>query len=168
MNAKTIARFGLLCAVALVLGYVESLFAFSGALVGVKLGLANTVLLFALYTMDVKSAALLMLLKVLLSGLLFAGLSGMLYSFAGGILSLCMMALCKRTNLFSIIGVSVVGAVSHNIGQILVASLLVRFISVLPYVPILLIAAVITGMLTGIAAKSVCHLLQPPSDSNEQ
>ncbi len=89
MKTKSIARFSLLCAMALVLGYFERFIPVAPGIPGVKLGLANTVLLYAVYLMGAKSAMLLMLAKVVLSGLLFAGLSGMLYSLAGGLLSFC-------------------------------------------------------------------------------
>ena len=98
--AKKVARFGVLTALAFVLGWADraipvSVF-LSGAVPGLKLGLANTVLLYAVYLMDVRSSFLLMLAKVLLSGLLFGSPSAMLYSFAGGILSLLVMLAAKR------------------------------------------------------------------------
>ena len=96
MKTKSIARFSLLCAMALVLGYFERFIPVAPGIPGVKLGLANTVLLYAVYLMGAKSAMLLMLAKVVLSGFLFAGLSGMLYSLAGGLLSLCVMLLLSR------------------------------------------------------------------------
>ena len=114
-NGKRIAELGLLTAVALVLGYLESLLPIVG-IPGVKLGLANTVLLYALYLLDVKSAALLMVLKVGLSGLLFGGPAAMLYSFAGGLLSLAVMLLVRRLKGIGVVGVSVCGAAAHNIG----------------------------------------------------
>ena len=153
MKTKSIARFSLLCAMALVLGYFERFIPVAPGIPGVKLGLANTVLLYAVYLMGAKSAMLLMLAKVVLSGLLFAGLSGMLYSLAGGLLSLCVMLLLSRLKDVGIIGVSVGGAVSHNIGQIAVACMVVESRAVLGYLPVLMISAVITGTLTGIAAK---------------
>ena len=94
-NASAIAKLGLLTAVALVLGYVEHLLPITG-IPGVKLGLANTVLLYALYLLDIPSAILLMILKVGLSGLLFGGVAAMLYSFAGGVVSLLVMILARR------------------------------------------------------------------------
>lgn len=159
MSAKTVARFGMLTAVALVLGWVER-FIPIGGIPGIKLGLANTVLLYAIYLMDAKSAWLLMFLKVALSGFLFAGLSAMLYSFAGGLLSLIIMLLLHKTRGISIVGVSVAGAVGHNIGQLLVACVMVTPRAALSYFPVLLIAGVITGLLTGVAAKSAIHALR--------
>ncbi len=157
MKTKSIARFSLLCAMALVLGYFERFIPVAPGIPGVKLGLANTVLLYAVYLMGAKSAMLLMLAKVVLSGFLFAGLSGMLYSLAGGLLSLCVMLLLSRLKDVGIIGVSVGGAVSHKIA---VACMVVESRAVLGYLPVLMISAVITGTLTGIAAKYAIAALQ--------
>lgn len=153
MNTRSIARFGLLTAMALMLGYFERFIPIAPGIPGIKLGLANTVLLYAVYLMDTKSAWLLMCAKVLLSGFLFAGLSGMLYSFAGGILSLGAMLLMHRIKDVSPIGVSVGGAVCHNIGQITAACMVVQSRAVLSYLPVLMVSAVITGVLTGVIAK---------------
>ena len=160
MSAKMVARFGMLTAVALVLGWVERFIPIAVGIPGIKLGLANTVLLYAIYLLGAKSSWLLMFMKVVLSGFLFAGLSGMLYSFAGGLVSLVIMLLLYNIRDISIVGVSVAGAVGHNVGQVLVACLAVTPRAALSYFPILLIAGVITGTLTGIAAKSAIGVLQ--------
>jgi heptaprenyl diphosphate synthase len=160
MGAGTIARLGLLTAVALVLGYVEHLIPVT-AIPGIKLGLANTVLLYALYLLDVPSAILLMILKVGLGGLFYGGFAAMLYSLAGGILSLFVMILVKKTREVSVIGVSVCGAAAHNAGQILVACAVVGVRAALAYLPVLLVAAAITGALTGVIAKYVFRTFSP-------
>ena len=152
MNVKAVARLAILTCITLVLGYLESLIPL-GVAPGVKLGLANTVLLYAVYLMGPGSAALLMLMKVLLSGLLFGGISAMLYSMAGGVLSLSIMLLLRRSRHVGVIGVSVAGAVCHNIGQLLMACLMVESRALLGYLPILLISAAVTGLLTGVIAK---------------
>lgn len=153
MSAKSIARFGVLTALALVLGYLEQLIPITPGIPGIKLGLANTVLLYAIYLMNGKQAALLMVLKVLLSGFLFAGVSAMLYSFAGGILSLLVMLCVKRIRGVSILGVSVGGAAAHNIGQLLAAGFVVGFRATFTYMPALMISSLITGIITGMVAK---------------
>jgi len=137
----------------LVLGYFENLIPLNASIPGVKLGLSNIVLLYAIYLIDAKSAFILMILKVMLSGMLFSGVSGAIYSFAGGLLSLIMMLLIKRLPDVSIVGVSVVGAVFHNVGQISIASFVVENRYIFFYLPVLLISAVITGIATGIIAK---------------
>ena len=145
MSAGKIARYGLLTGVMLVLGYVESLLPVVG-IPGIKLGLSNTVLLYALCLMDAKSAVLLAVLKVLLSGFLFGSPATMLYSAAGAALSLG--------------GVSVAGAAFHNIGQCAVAALFVQARAVLAYLPILLVSAVVTGFVTGVAAKYLLRYIK--------
>ncbi len=153
MKAKDIARFGLLTAVALVLGYIESLIPLVPGVPGIKLGLANTVLLYAIYMMRAHHVVMLMIAKVLLSGFLFAGVSGMIYSFAGGILSVALMLLAKRKNGVSVVGVSVLGACAHNTGQLTVASAIVGTRAMLSFLPVLLLSALMAGLVTGIAAK---------------
>lgn len=158
-TARRTALLGVLLALALALAWLERFVPVPPMLVGVKLGLANTVLLYALYLLDIPSAVGLMLARVTLSAILFAGFSGFLYSLAGGILSLAVMILLKRIGRFSLIGVSIAGAIAHNLGQILVAGFLVQSRAVLTYLPILLIAAIVTGMLTGTIARLVIRLL---------
>lgn len=151
---KKLARLALLTALMLVLGYVESLLPIAAGIPGVKIGLSNAVLLFALYLINEKSAALLMIMKVLLSGFLFAGLSAMLYALAGGAASLAVMIAIKRfIKDVSIIGVSVAGAVTHNIAQLAVAWAVLGQAAVLGYAPVLIACAVVAGVLTGFAAK---------------
>ena len=161
-NASAVAKLGLLTAVAIVLGYFEYLLPVTG-IPGVKLGLANTVLLYALYLIDVPSAILLMFLKVGLSGLLFGGPAAMLYSLAGGVVSLLMMILAKKSKGLSIVGVSVLGAVSHNVAQLLVACFVVETRAILAYLPILLVAAAVTGTLSGLIARYTFRGLRPKS-----
>ena len=159
VSAKTIARFGMLTAVALVLGYVEHLVPIS-PIPGIKLGLSNTVLLYAIYLMGAKSALSLMVLKVVLSGLLFSGPMAMLYSFAGGLLSLAVMLLARKVPGLSLVGISVCGAVAHNLGQCAAAALVVQTRAVFAYLPVLLLAAVATGVVTGVVAQYAFRALR--------
>ena len=159
-SASAVAKLGLLTAVAIVLGYFEYLLPVTG-IPGVKLGLANTVLLYALYLIDLPSAILLMFLKVGLSGLLFGGPAAMLYSLAGGVLSLVVMILARKSKGLSIVGVSVLGAVSHNVAQMVVACFVVETRAILAYLPILLFAAAVTGTLTGLIARYTFRGLRP-------
>jgi heptaprenyl diphosphate synthase len=159
-GASAVAKLGLLTAVAIVLGYFEHLLPVTG-IPGVKLGLANTVLLYALYLLDIPSAILLMFLKVGLSGLMFGGPAAMLYSLAGGVLSLIVMILARNMRGLSVVGVSVLGAVAHNVAQLLVACLFVEVRAVLAYLPVLLLAAAVTGSLTGLIARYTFKSLRP-------
>ncbi len=160
MNSKKIAYYGLFVALAILMGYVEFMIPVPVPIPGVKLGLANVVILIVLYYMDAKSAFFISLIRVLLSGLLFAGFAGMLYSLAGAICSLLVMVLLKKTDKCSIIGVSVAGGIFHNVGQIVVASLVVQNVRMAYYLPFLLVSGVVTGVLIGIVAQTTLKYLQ--------
>ena len=163
-NARRIALSGLLTALMLVLGWIERLIPIAGAPPGVKLGLANSVLIYAVYMMGAKESFVLMLLKVLLTGFLFGNPQAMIYSFSGSLLSLCAMLLTHRIKGVSAVGVSVVGACFFNVGQVIAAAIMVALPELLiSYLPILLISAVVTGVLTGTVATMVMkHLRSMP------
>lgn len=217
--AKKVSRFGILTALALILGYLDRAIPLTsilgGAVPGIKLGLANTVLLYAVYLMDWQSSILLMLAKVILSGFLFGSLSAMMYSLAGGTLSLVVMMAVKKKPAWSamtvfllcaasdvylatryasprgqvlwcmlltglagivsltvfflirknektgVIGTSLSGAVAHNIGQILVASWMLRTPQLLTsYLPFLAGIGACVGFLTGFIAQRVFHAMK--------
>lgn len=149
MNTKKKAQVGMLVAVAFVLGYVESLLPISFGVPGIKLGLSNIVVLLCLYEGTVKEAFGISIVRIVLSGFTFGNLSMMLYSFVGGMLSFLVMFLLKKSNRFSIYGVSVAGGVSHNIGQILVAMLVLQTEMILYYLPFLLVAGSVAGTCIG-------------------
>ncbi len=159
-KVNRIARFGMLTAVALVLGYLENFVVIAPGIPGIKLGLSNIVLLYALYEMDWKSTAALMLTKVFLSGFLFAGPTAIPFSLMGGVLSIAVMLLAMQISGVGIVGVSVCGAAAHNIGQLGVACLVVGYRAILSYSPILLAVAVGTGILTGIVAKCALKVME--------
>lgn len=149
MNKK-IAYLGLFSAVAVIFGYVETLIPVFAGIPGIKLGLANLAVLFILERYTWKEAALVSLIRILVIGFMFGNLFSIAYSLAGASLSLLVMTLLKRQRGFSIIGVSIAGGVSHNVGQLLVAMLIIENISLMYYAPALLISGVITGLLIGI------------------
>ncbi len=149
MNHKKTAYLGLFAAIAIIFGYVESLIPFFAGIPGMKLGLANLAVLFILEKYSWKEAALVSTVRILVIGFLFGNMFSILYSLAGAALSLTVMTLMKRFSSFSILGVSVAGGVSHNIGQLIVASLIVENTSLLYYAPVLLISGVATGLLIG-------------------
>lgn len=157
MSTKKIAQYGLLTAMMLVLGLVERQFMLVPGIPGIRLGLSNTVLLYALCLMSVKGAWLLMALKVVLGGFLYAGVSGMFYSFAGGVLSMLAMLLALRVKGIGMVGISVCGAVFHMAGQLLMSRLLLGSWAAAVQAPILLVAAVVTGILTGVVAQAACR-----------
>lgn len=160
MDHKKIPYCGLFAALAILMGYVEMLIPLPVPIPGVKLGLANVIIIIMLYFMDAKSAFFVSLMRVLLSGLLFAGLAGLLYSLAGAMLSFAVMALLQKTGRFSIIGVSVAGGVFHNVGQIVVAALAVENVKMAYYLPFLLVSGVVTGFVIGLVAKTALVYLR--------
>lgn len=152
ISAQTITIGGVFAVLALVFSYIEFLFPISLGVPGVKLGLANLVIVIALYQMGFRWAALINFLRILLAGLLFTGLFAMLYSLAGAAVSLSLMGLLHKTEKFSIIGVSIAGAVAHNFGQLLIAALLVETAQMFLYFPVLLFSGLVSGTAIGIVA----------------
>lgn len=155
MNHKKTAYLGLFAAIAIIFGYVESLIPFFAGIPGMKLGLANLAVLFILEKYSWKEAALVSTVRILVIGFLFGNMFSILYSLAGAALSLTVMTLMKRFSGFSILGVSVAGGVSHNIGQLIVASFIVENTSLLYYAPVLLISGVATGLLIGFLTREI-------------
>ena len=148
-KAKVVAEYGMLIALACVLGYIEALIPLPLP-VGVKLGLANLMTLVALYTVGGRGAAMVSLVRIILVGFTFGNMGSMLYSLAGGVFSLLIMILAKKSGWFSQIGVSVLGGVFHNIGQLTVAALVTETGGVFVYLPFLLVGGVVAGVLIGI------------------
>ena len=163
-------RLALLAAAAVVLGYIEGILsAFMLLPPGIKLGLANTVLLYSIYLLGPGYSVILMLLKVILTGFMSGNLaSAFFYSMGGGALSLLMMLLTRSIGResVSIVGVSVVGAVFHNVGQLLVAALILRTPGLMFYIFPLMIAAVVTGVITGLAGRQIVRVLRIPGSSD--
>ena len=163
MNGRRHSRlavYGMLTGLAFVLSYVESLIPVPIPIPGVKLGLANLVTITGLYTVGVRGTAAVSLARILLAGLTFSGLSGMLYSLAGWGLSLGLMILARKTGWFSQTGVSIIGGVGHNVGQLAAAALIVETMEVFYYLPVLLAAGCIAGALIGLLAGLVTARIQ--------
>ena len=150
-KTKRLVRLAMLTAVAMILSYVESLLPSVG-IPGVKMGLANIAVIFALFRFGWKEAAALSLVRVVLVSLLFGSVGAMLYSLAGAVLSLAVMALLCRIDRFSTVGISVAGGVAHNAGQILMAMLILQTKQLLGYLPVLAVSGIAGGVLTGLAA----------------
>lgn len=152
-DTKKLTLLALLTAIALILSYLESLLPpLSAFFPGVKLGLANIAILFTLYRYGVKEAAAVSFVRLFLSTLLFGSVVSLFYGAAGAVLSLASMGLLRRLSVFSAVGVSVVGGVMHNMGQIGVAVLLTETAAVGYYLPILLLSGILSGVAVGIAA----------------
>ncbi|MBO5371338.1 MAG: Gx transporter family protein [Lachnospiraceae bacterium] len=159
MKRKT-AHLGMLLAVALICSYIESLIPFYFGIPGVKLGLTNIVVVWMLYLIGAKEAFLISILRILLAGFMFGNPFSIIYSLGGGILSFIAMLLLKKTNRFQVVSISVLGGIFHNIGQLLVASLVVENFNLFYYMPVLLSAGFITGFLIGILAQELIARLK--------
>lgn len=149
-NNRIVALTGVFIALALVLSYLESLIPVFAAVPGVKLGIANIVTMLAMYKVGVKPAIVISVGRIVLSGILFGNLYVIIYSLAGGTLSICVMIILKKLKLFSVVGVSVAGAVAHNAGQIIVAVFLMENVNIMYYLPVLIISGVVAGIVVGI------------------
>ena len=156
MKTKNITTIGILTAISVVISIIESYFTFIGNIVpGLKLGLANIVILFSLYKYGFKTASGISLIRVFIVALIRTGFGlNFFFSLVGAIFSIIAMALVKKTHL-SVIGVSVVGSVFHSIGQVLVGIIMLTNYNVIYYLPYLLLFSIPTGILIGIIAKKL-------------
>lgn len=159
MKTQTV-HFGVFTALALLFSYIESLIPFHIGIPGVKLGLVNLIIVIALYKMNARQAFLLSVTRIVLAGFLFGNLFSILYSLAGGMLSLIVMILLKKQNGFSVMGVSVAGGVFHNVGQLVIAMLVTESLNLFYYVPVLMISGLITGIFIGIIANEMLKRLR--------
>jgi len=150
--AKRVAYCGMLTALAMVFSYIEVLIPFHFGVPGIKLGLANLVVLTGIYYMRPLEVLVISVMRILLVGFMFGNGMSILYSLAGGLLSLGVMLLLSKIQAFSKVGVSIAGGVTHNIGQLLVAMLVVRTTHLVYYLPVLIFAGVVTGFLIGIVS----------------
>ncbi len=155
-KTKKLALLGVLAALSIVLSFVESLLPpIYAAVPGIKIGLANIVSIVLLYSFSVKDTASVTLVRVLTVALLFGNVMTLAYSIAGSFLSITIMALLKKTNLFSAVGVSIAGGVSHNLGQIIVAIFITSTLEIGYYMIFLCISGILSGTLIGVAGALV-------------
>ena len=158
-QAEYIAKYGMLIALAFIFSYIESMIPIPMPAPGMKLGLANLVTVVGLYTVGLPGTCAVSLVRIVLVGFTFGNAFSMWYGLGGGILSLILMAFCKRTNWFSPVGVSVIGGVGHNIGQILVAAFAVENMGVFYYLPILTAGGVTAGAVIGLLGGMIVKRL---------
>lgn len=158
-KAKRIALFGIMVALAFTFSYLESLIPFNFGIPGVKLGLANLVVVVALYVMKPGEAFFIAIIRIFLAGLTFGNVYSLAYSLCGGILSFIVMWLVKRTKL-SVIGVSMMGGICHNIGQITVAAIVMETVRIVYYLPVLIGAGLLTGLLLGVISNLIINRLE--------
>ena len=159
MRTSKIARYGLLIALAFIFSYIESVLVIPVPVPGIKLGLANVVVVVALYQMGNLSAVFVSVIRVLLTGLTFGNPNMMLYSLAGCSLSLLVMILLKKTGRIGILGVSLAGGVMHNLGQIAAAAFALENTAVFSYLPVLLVSGSAAGLAVGAAGAEAVKRL---------
>lgn len=163
MNNKTkkIALLGVLTGVALVLSYLEAILPpIYAAVPGIKVGLPNIVIILTLYKTGVKEAAAISFIRVFTVALLFGNAMTLAYSTAGALLSLLLMALFKKLDIFSTVGVSIIGGVVHNLGQIMVAIVLLNSTLIGYYMIILTITGTLAGVFIGLAGSILIKRLE--------
>lgn len=148
-----IAFCGVMIALAMILSYLESLVPIHMAVPGVKIGLANLVTIIALQRLDLKSTIVISVGRIVLSNILFGNLAVLLYSLAGAACSILIMTLLKKCRVFGIVGISVAGAVFHNLGQIVVAVCVMENVRIFYYMFILLISGTVAGVAIGLLAS---------------
>lgn len=159
--ARQAALYGLLAALAYVLGYVESLVPIYLGAPGVKLGLANLASVIALYSLGAGAAVSINLLRIVLTGFTFGNMSMLLYSLAGAALSLSVMVVCRKFSLFGMTGISILGGVCHNLGQFFMAAFVVETFGVFAYFPVLLGAGTVAGALIGLLGGIILRRIRP-------
>ena len=159
-SASFVARVGLMASLALIFSYVEAIIPYNPGIPGIKLGIANVVTVIALYRFGPKDAVAVSIIRVVIAGLLFNGLFGMLYSLAGAALSLAGMIMLKKTGLFSVTGVSMAAGVLHNLGQLLMAAALIEDLRIFFYFPVLMFSGIAAGILVGIISALVLRALR--------
>lgn len=148
--AKSVALYGMLIALAFIFSYVEAMIPVPVPVPGIKLGLANLVNVVGLYTVGIPGTVAVSLVRILLVGFTFSNVFSMVYSLAGGTVSLAVMILARKSGLFGKVGVSILGGIFHNIGQLSVAAFVTSTAGVFSYMPVLLAAGVITGGVIGL------------------
>lgn len=156
---QSIAFYGIFIALAMIFSYIEILIPIHLGIPGVKLGLANLIAMVSIYILGFRPALIISMVRIVLVSISFGNVNMMMYSIVGALLSLICMYFIKSTKLFSMVGVSVFGGITHNIGQILVAYFVLRTVGVFGYLPILIISGIVTGtligLLTGLVLKRI-------------
>ncbi|MCM1567901.1 MAG: Gx transporter family protein [Roseburia sp.] len=158
--AKRVANAAILTALSMIFGYVESLVPLSAGVPGMKLGLANLVVLTGLYLLSPCEVLVILVARIVLSSFLFGNMSSMIYSMAGGLAAFLVMLVLKRVKIFSITGVSIAGAVCHNLGQLTVAMLVVKNTKLIYYSPVLMIAGAVAGAVIGIMGRKCRRIIK--------
>jgi heptaprenyl diphosphate synthase len=155
LSTKQIALRGMLVALAMVLSWFESRVSLGIMIPGMKLGLTNLVVMIALYRLSEKDAIFINIIRILLVSMTFGNMFSMVYSLAGGLLSGTVMIILKRTKKFSMTSVSVAGGIFHNVGQIVVAMILMQTLALFYYLMVLWISGIVSGIIIGILSAEM-------------
>lgn len=155
MNYKKVPMLGMLISLALLMSYIENILPVSIGIPGAKLGLANIVIIIALYKAGAKQACFISIVRIILAGFLFGNMFSIVYSIMGAVFSLAAMILLKYKTDFSVYGISMIGGVMHNIGQIAAAMIVLESVELVFYLPVLIIVGTITGILIGIIGANI-------------
>ena len=147
--AKRVALSALFASLALIFSYVEAILPAAPGIPGIKLGIANLVVIIAMYRLDLRYALVINLIRILLAGFMFNGLYGAVYSLCGCLVSYVVMCILYKSGLFSVIGVSMGGGAAHNIGQLCIAAVLVSSPQIFYYLPVLILSGTVSGILIG-------------------
>lgn len=150
----------MLTASALIFSYVESLIPITAGIPGIKLGLANLIVLTGIYFLPYTEVLFLLITRILLSSFLFGNLFSLFYSLSGGILSFLSMLLFKQLKGFTVTGVSIIGGISHNIGQLICASLVLKTLHIMYYAPVLILSGAVAGTLIGLTGSKCLTILR--------
>ncbi|MBP7058870.1 MAG: Gx transporter family protein [Lachnospiraceae bacterium] len=159
-STKNIGITSLFLALALVLSYIETLLPVFIPIPGLKIGLPNLVIIIILYLYDLKTASLINVMRIFIAGFMFGSAFSIVYSLAGAFLSMIIMALMKKTRKFSIVTVSSAGGIFHNLGQIIMAAIVMENYYIFTYFPVLFIGGLITGIVIGIIARELLPRLR--------
>lgn len=166
---RKISHVGLMVALSFLFSYLEFLVPLPFVVPGIKLGLANVVIVIPLYLWGGKIAFLISVIRILLVSITFGNMTYMIFSLVGAIVSLTGMMLFKKWKVLTPVGVSTIGGVFHNAGQLLIAMIVVRSLGLFYYFPVLLIGGSITGYIIGlISLKVLVHLQKKPTDPLEK
>lgn len=157
--SKRIAKVGIFVALAMIFSYIEAIVPFNFGIPGVKLGIANIVVVTSLYQLSIKETVGISVIRIFLMGVLFGNGLSLIYSLAGGLLSLFGMIFFSKIKIFSVMGVSVIGGVLHNMGQLIAAAIILKSISLTYYLPVLLVAGVVTGLIIGLLSDRIIKVL---------
>jgi heptaprenyl diphosphate synthase len=156
---RLVALCGVFIALAMILSYVESLIPVSAAVPGIKLGLANLVTIVSLKKLGIKPTIVISSGRIILSGFLFSNLTVIMYSLAGAALSIIVMVLVSHIRVFTVTGVSICGAIAHNLGQLIVAAIVLENVRIMYYIAVLGLSGAVFGALIGVlAGYIICNI----------